>query len=160
MGIRARRPRLDPQASGIAGLDRDRPRHGDPAVSVLRPAAADAACPNSLSSAYGLRQQPLHTDGAHLGTPPDIVVLIATGPRPVHGGAAVIHIRGGGISAEGVRHGMFLVRNGRVSFYTPALSRGRYRYDPGCMTPCDARARCDLGSGRLKLPAVILAQAA
>lgn len=37
---------------------------------------------------------------------------------------------------------MFLVRNGRESFYAPALSRDvRYRYDPGCMTPCDARAR-------------------
>jgi alpha-ketoglutarate-dependent taurine dioxygenase len=38
---------------------------------------------------------------------------------------------------------MFLVRNGRDSFYAPALSQQdlRYRYDPGCMTPCDARAR-------------------
>jgi hypothetical protein len=37
---------------------------------------------------------------------------------------------------------MFLVRNGRDSFYAPALSRDlRYRYDPGCMTPFDARAR-------------------
>jgi hypothetical protein len=40
---------------------------------------------------------------------------------------------------------MFLVRNGRDSFYAPALSPPppelRYRHDPGCMTPCDARAR-------------------
>jgi len=37
---------------------------------------------------------------------------------------------------------MFLIRNGRDSFYAPALSEDlRYRYDPGCMTPCDARAR-------------------
>jgi hypothetical protein len=36
---------------------------------------------------------------------------------------------------------MFLVRNGRDSFYAPALSGSGYRYDPGCMTPCDARAR-------------------
>jgi hypothetical protein len=36
---------------------------------------------------------------------------------------------------------MFLVRSGRDSFYAPALSGSCYRYDPGCMTPCDARAR-------------------
>ena len=36
---------------------------------------------------------------------------------------------------------MFLVRNGRDSFYAPARSGLRYRYDPGCMTPCDARAQ-------------------
>jgi hypothetical protein len=36
---------------------------------------------------------------------------------------------------------MFLVRNGRDSFYAPVLSGSGYRYDPGCMTPCDARAR-------------------
>jgi hypothetical protein len=36
---------------------------------------------------------------------------------------------------------MFLVHGGRDSFYAPVLSGGRVRYDPGCMTPCDARAR-------------------
>ena len=36
---------------------------------------------------------------------------------------------------------MFLVHTGRDSFYAPVLAGGRWRYDPGCMTPCDARAR-------------------
>ena len=36
---------------------------------------------------------------------------------------------------------MFLVHNGRDSFFAPAFCDGRYRYDPGCMTACDARAR-------------------
>lgn len=36
---------------------------------------------------------------------------------------------------------MFLVQNGRDSFYAPARSGARYRFDPGCMTACDARAR-------------------
>lgn len=120
------------------------PRRGDPTVSVLRPAAADAARPNSLSSAYGLGQQPLHTDGAHLGTPPAIVVLIAHGPSPTitrtwWGGDHLFPRRG--MPADAARHGMFLVRSGRDSFYASALGRGGYRYDPGCMTPCDARAR-------------------
>jgi hypothetical protein len=35
---------------------------------------------------------------------------------------------------------MFLVRNGRDSFYAPVLSKSRLRYDPGCMTACDVRA--------------------
>lgn len=31
--------------------------------------------------------------------------------------------------------------NGPDSFFAPAFSDGRYRFDPGCMTACDARAR-------------------
>lgn len=38
-------------------------------------------------------------------------------------------------------HGMFLVHSGRDSFYAPVIAGGRWRYDPGCMTPCDTRAR-------------------
>ena len=45
------------------------------------------------------------------------------------------------MSPDALRHGMFLVRSGRDSFYAPALSESGYRYDPGCMAPCDARAR-------------------
>jgi Taurine catabolism dioxygenase TauD, TfdA family len=122
------------------------PRRGDPTVSVLRPAAADAAHPRSLSAVYGLGQQPLHTDGAHMQVPPDLLVFICEGPsatptqlwRP-----AIIRRRGDShpMSHAALRHGMFLVRNGRESFYAPALSRLGYRYDPGCMAPCDARAR-------------------
>jgi len=36
---------------------------------------------------------------------------------------------------------MFLTHTGRDSFYAPVIARGRWRYDPGCMIPCDARAR-------------------
>jgi hypothetical protein len=120
------------------------PRRGDPTVSVLRPAAADAARPRSLSSVYGLGQQPLHTDGAHLSIPPDIVVLIAGGSSST---TTRIWSSGNNMPPQGAPNaafwnGMFLVRNGRDSFYAPALSGDlRYRYDPGCMTPCDARAR-------------------
>jgi hypothetical protein len=35
---------------------------------------------------------------------------------------------------------MFLVRNGRDSFYSPTWTSARYRCDAGCMTSCDARA--------------------
>lgn len=120
------------------------PRRGDATVSVLRPVTESAAHPNSLSAAYGLGQHPLHTDGAYLQEPPDVLVFICERPsatptqlwrpdvparrrRPLN-------------TTSALSHGMFLVRNGRDSFYAPALSGSGYRYDPGCMTPCDARA--------------------
>jgi hypothetical protein len=120
------------------------PRRGDPTVSVLHAVTADAAHASSLSSTCGLGQQPLHTDGAHLREPPDIVVLIAqrvspTATRTWRCGSR-LHPRLG-LPAEAARHGMFLVRAGRDSFYAPVLAGRRYRYDPGCMSPCDARAR-------------------
>ena len=68
-----------PRPSGWAEV---RPSPGDAPVSVLRPAEASAAHPRSLSAPYGLGQQPLHTDGAHLPDPPDIVVLISSHPEP------------------------------------------------------------------------------
>jgi hypothetical protein len=114
------------------------PRRGDPTVSALRPVDASAAHPKSLSATYGLGQQPLHTDGAHLPDPPDLVVLVsqrssATPTRLWRPAPTIPWVA--------LRHGMFLVRNGRDSFYAPALSGSRYRYDPGCMAACDARAR-------------------
>lgn len=121
------------------------PRRGDTIVSVLHPVTESAAHPNSLSAVYGLGQQPLHTDGAHLQVPPDVLVFICDRPS-----ATSTQLWRPDIPARRRRplsttsalsHGMFLVRNGRDSFYAPALSGSGYRYDPGCMTPCDARAR-------------------
>jgi hypothetical protein len=126
------------------------PRRGDPTVSVLRPAAADAAHPNSLSAVYGLGQQPLHSDGAHMQDPPDLLVFISerpsATPTQLWQPGIVVRRRGSTrtdarVSPAALDHGMFLVRNGRDSFYAPARSGWGYRYDPGCMTPCDARAR-------------------
>jgi hypothetical protein len=119
------------------------PRRGDDTLSVLTPVDNAAARPNSLSAQYGLGQQPLHTDGAHLLDPPDVLVLAASRPtitptllwRPATLNTSIK------LPGEALRHGMFLVRNGRDSFYSPALADGRYRYDPGCMAPCDLRAR-------------------
>ena len=130
------------QASAL-GWEEVSPRRGDPAVSVLRPVSQLEARPRSLSAKIGLGVQPLHTDGAHLPDPPDILVLISEEssstptlllrPRANRGFS-------GGLFAAAC-HGMFLVNGGRDSFFAPALSEGRYRYDPGCMSPCDARAQ-------------------
>ena len=132
------------QAASL-GWDEVAPRRGDATVLRAPPCGRDAAHPNSLSAVYGLGQQPLHTDGAHM---PDRPTFSCSSPsipaRPRRGLAAGMPVRSGGTPPAPGRfcHGMFLVRNGRDSFYAPALVRGRgYRYDPGCMTPCDARAR-------------------
>jgi hypothetical protein len=122
------------------------PRRGDATVSVLRPVTASAAHPSSLSAVYGLGQQPLHTDGAQMQVPPDLLVFICERPSttPTRLWRPDVPGRRSGpltMSLAALDHGMFLVRDGRDSFYAPARSASGYRYDPGCMTPCDARAR-------------------
>ncbi|MFF7977346.1 TauD/TfdA family dioxygenase [Streptomyces sp. NPDC007905] len=42
---------------------------------------------------------------------------------------------------EHVHHGVFLISSGKDSFFGTAYAGRRFRYDPGCMLPCDARAR-------------------
>ncbi|NUP48499.1 MAG: hypothetical protein HOW97_14500 [Catenulispora sp.] len=118
-------------------------RRGDPPVSKLRPLSRAAARPNSLSSRYGMGGQPLHTDGAHLEEPPDVVVLASTTTSQVP--TRLWKKIPFGTYVPGpidlMTHGVFLVANGRDSFFATAHSGSRYRYDPGCMTPCDERAR-------------------
>ena len=119
-------------------------RRGDQPVSVLKPVQPDSAHPRSLSAQYGLGDQPLHTDGAHMARPPDIVVLVVSGPSqtPTRLWAYDrMTRRREDPPRTAFSHGMFLVHTGRDSFYAPVLAGGRWRYDPGCMTPCDARAR-------------------
>ncbi|GGL98396.1 hypothetical protein GCM10010129_47630 [Streptomyces fumigatiscleroticus] len=129
------------EAAGL-GLIEVANRRGESPVTTLRPRSRDEARKNSLSAQFGKGEQPLHTDGAHLDDPPDFVVLACenTSETPTR-----IWIRkyGNAFSypPEYLSHGIFLVQNGRDSFYSPAFSDGRYRYDPGCMIPCDARAR-------------------
>jgi len=141
------------QQAASLGLVEVATRRGDATVSVLRATDASAAHPKSLSAAYGLGQQPLHTDGAHLPDPPDLIVLISPRPSttPTRLWKASRPIRGSHLAAglpAALRHGMFLVHNGSDSFFAPAwvgtrdqYAPGWYRYDPGCMTACDARAR-------------------
>ncbi|MFJ8970832.1 hypothetical protein ACIRJ3_09570 [Streptomyces anulatus] len=118
-------------------------RRGGPALSTLRPVGQAEAEPNSLSARYGKNAQPLHTDGAHLPHPPDIVVLACetTSTTPTR----LWSRNRNGLFAERlpdfVQHGVFLIASGKDSFFTTATEGGHLRYDPGCMIPCDARAR-------------------
>ncbi|MFJ2014698.1 hypothetical protein ACIQJ8_16045 [Streptomyces globisporus] len=124
------------------GLTEVANRHGNPTMTTLRPVSPKEANPNSLSAQYGRDAQPLHTDGAHLKDPPDLVVLACD---DVNLTPTRLWVRKEGrvrySAPQHVCHGVFLVQNGKESFYSTAYTKGRYRYDPGCMTPCDARSR-------------------
>lgn len=117
-------------------------RRTDPVLSILKPTESRFAHPRSLSATYGVGPQPLHTDGAHQIDPPDFLLLssetrsaVATYLLPVCVGR---HVDG---PIGELENGVFIVNNGRSTFLSPAVTAGRVRYDPGCMTPGDSRAR-------------------
>jgi hypothetical protein len=119
-------------------------RRGEESFASLRPTAAEDAPAASLSAIYGLGNQPLHTDGAHLENPPNIVILtselpsatptrlwtLSPGNRPPREDFP-FHAFGNGV---------FLVTGQGKNFFSPCLVGGDLRFDPGCMTACDERA--------------------
>ncbi|MGA5181326.1 hypothetical protein ACPCBF_16305 [Streptomyces pseudogriseolus] len=118
-------------------------RRGGLALSTLRPLDQAEAEPNSLSARHGKGAQPLHSDGAHLRHPPDIVVLACetTSTTPTRLWPRNRYGRYIGGLPEFVHHGVFLIASGKDSFFATATEGGHLRYDSGCMIPCDARAR-------------------
>ncbi len=130
-------------AGRLLGWEEVATRAGETTVAELRPRDHRQAPPRSLSATYGLEAQSLHTDGAHLADPPDLVILCADEPSetptllwtvlsdPAHRPGNWNHLA----------HGIFLVNNGRDSFFTTAELAAGVRYDPGCMVACDQRAR-------------------
>lgn len=124
-------------------------RTGQGATSVLRPTSQTAApYPRSISAVYGLDEQPLHVDGAHYPAPPDAVLLFCEEPNETP--TNILSIKDFDLSfatakeylpSEHLRHGLFVVGSGPVSFLAPVLEDGRLRYDPNVMEPADARAR-------------------
>lgn len=113
-------------------------RRGEEALSELRPTSAKKAPPRSLSATYGLDAQPLHTDGAHLREPPDVVILAAPQPN-----STPTKLWKPPSAHHDFEHGLFTVDAGTESFLATVYTRetGRWRYDPGCMRPADQRAR-------------------
>lgn len=118
-------------------------RRGETPVSVLRPTTEESAHPSSLSARYGLGAQPLHTDGAHHLAPPDVLVFVAEKPNATPTWLrSVVRVAGSRAPWPDLKGGMFLVGTGPTSFFAPAWDDTRgLRFDPGCMTPCDSRAR-------------------
>ena len=115
-------------------------RNGDPAVSTLRPTSTQAAKPRSLSATAGLGAQPLHTDGAHFRVPPDIVLLYAEQPSTTP--TMLVRNPLSGSPRRDATAGVFLVNGGDDRFLATAYDYAHgLRFDPGCMTPQDQRAR-------------------
>lgn len=118
-----------------------RNRRSGPEIALLEPVPTAAAHPRSLSAISGELLQPLHTDGAHHQHPPEFILLSSTSVSEVP--TLLWHFQLNG-PARGLihdlRHGLFTVRPGPNAFLAPAWHSGGIRYDPGCMTPTDARS--------------------
>lgn len=114
-------------------------------IEILKPTKRADAHPNSLSARYGSGQQPFHTDGAHHDEPPEIVLLSAQEPSTVPTLLWRFPSQMPQESVHDLREGLFTVRAGTRSFLAHAVEgygvRLRVRYDPGCMSPADGRAR-------------------
>lgn len=119
-------------------------RRGADPIGILKPVDCAGAHRFSLSARYGLGGLPLHTDGAHLTTAPDLVLIEAdtcasTEPTLLYRlelGAMSTRTR------DRFAQGVFTVGSGRSSFYAHSMDVARnVRFDPGCMRPIDAGAR-------------------
>jgi len=108
---------------------------------VLVPFEAAKAPRRSLSAVYGLGKQPLHSDGAHLRVPPDVVVLHSAAPTPTSTVVWTPAPRGDNALPAAARDGIFTVRGNGESFLAVARDRHGLRFDPVVMSPADAFAR-------------------
>ena len=119
-------------------------RRGENAFASLRPTATEDAPAASLSAIYGLGNQPLHTDGAHLKYPPDIIILTSEFPNvtPTRLWSLSADKRGSdmGFPFQAFISGLFLVTGQGDNFLSLCLVEDNLRFDPGCMKACDKRA--------------------
>ncbi len=122
-------------------------RRRDGGVTDLAPTAPEHAHSASHSARTGTRAQPLHTDGAHLRHPPQWVLLHAETPN-----ATATRLRRlttaplakppAASVPTAALGGLFLVNSGSERFLTELRTADAgWRWDPGCMTACDQRAR-------------------
>lgn len=119
-------------------------RKDGPPIDALKAKTGEDAPKRSLSAITGTGQQPLHTDGAHHLSPPDLVFLAVEEPSTVP--TLLWRFSPLGLNfglTQDLWNGLFTVRSGSDSFLAPAFdtSTGSLRFDPGCMTPSDSRAR-------------------
>ena len=111
-------------------------------IDSITPRRRDSARRNSLSAYYGLDQLPLHCDTSHWPTPCRFVLLACVNPGGV--GTPTLLLDTSAMTLSPAQRNMaassvFLIRNGRQSFYSSILSSRRpyIRLDPGCMVPLD-----------------------
>ena len=119
-------------------------RHGQ-IVEVLTPQNPDEAHRNSLSAQYGKDNFPFHIDTAHYQMPSRYLVFACIA---CHGNIAptlLAHtsdLKLERMEKKALEIGVFLVKNGRHSFYTNIKQTNSpfFRWDPGCMHAQDKHA--------------------
>ncbi len=107
-------------------------------TKVLTPRASAEARPNSLSSRYGLREHPPHTDGAHSFRPPRYLIFWMDAIDATH---TPTQLRKFDLSAleptfrEQFQRSIWLVRirSGHYVYVKPISENGLHiAWDPGC----------------------------
>lgn len=115
-------------------------------VERLESMEKDRAPASSLSAQFGRGEFPCHVDMAHLPVPCRYVVL-GCGFAKERPAATLIQsvgeLRFSPDEVDCMHTGVFLVKNGRRSFFASVLSGRRkfFRWDPGCMQAKDEYAR-------------------
>ena len=121
-----------------------RSRSTDDDVKMLRPLTNTKHVRGRLVRKYGYEPFPFHTDGAHLQSPPDFMLLAA---KQDDAGESPTHLKRlceppPPANDDDMRRGVFRVDAGRRSFYITCQSAdGRVRFDAGWMAPIDPRSR-------------------
>ena len=118
-------------------------RPGNPPVGELNAIDQASARPLSLSGRFGRGVFPLHTDGAQLAHPPDMVLLEFS--QPTSQAPTLLFTPRLDEVPSTVRHalqqGVFDAGAGRTTFLAHALTEQRLRFDPVIMVPRDSLAR-------------------
>lgn len=122
----------------VSHLGRIAPGRNRELIERIVPQTQHEAIAGSLSSQYGLNALPLHTDTAHWPIPCRYLVVGCLTPGPVSTPTILLDSRSTRLSSRTraiCHHAVFLIRNGRRSFYGHILGQERsfVRLDPGCM---------------------------
>jgi hypothetical protein len=117
----------------VPGRSRQRVEH-------IFPQDARMAHAGSLSQQYGMAPLPLHTDTAHWTVPCRYLVMACAEPGPEPTPTILLDSRVVSLTkceAAACSSAVFLIRNGRRSFYGSITAQNRpfIRFDRGCMEP-------------------------
>ncbi|WP_366520829.1 TauD/TfdA family dioxygenase [Acidocella sp.] len=119
------------------------PGRGRRRVEQIVPQETQAAYAGSLSEQVGFAPMPLHTDTAHWTVPCRYMVMACAEPGPKPTPTMLLDSKTVALDARqsaACSTAVFLVRNGRQSFYGSITARDRpfIRFDLGCMEPLSA----------------------
>ncbi|AXT41977.1 hypothetical protein D1821_06015 [Phaeobacter inhibens] len=114
-------------------------------VETLTPKNTEEANRNSLSSIYGRKGFPFHVDMAHRTVPSHYLVFACIQSNQEAAPTLLAHNKDWSLNSteeKALQTGVFLVKNGKHSFYTNARHPNSpfLRWDPGCMHAQDMNA--------------------